>query len=86
MSFGILGVLSMGLLSGLISAWSSSLMCSRFVGFGHFGALLATWWFLMTRGLYPGWVYVVLFAGLILAFGFRYLPGQHSSKWQPDSV
>ncbi len=85
MSFGFMGVLAMGLLSGLISAWSSSLMCSRFVGFGHFGALLATWWFLMTRGLYPGWIYVVLFAGLILALGFRYL-GSPATNGQPVSA
>ncbi len=71
MSFGLFGVVAMGLLSGLIAAFASTMMSSKFVGLSHFGGLLATWWFLMARGLYPGWIYVVLFAWLILLFGFR---------------
>lgn len=72
MSFGMAGVVIVGILSGVIGAISSAMIVSRFTGLCHLGALLSVWWFLMSRGVYPGWTYAVLFAWLIVRFGFRY--------------
>lgn len=71
MSFGYVGVVLLGLLSGMISAIASALMQSRHVRLAHVGGAIAAWWFLMGRGVYPAWSYVVLFALAISIVGFR---------------
>ncbi len=71
MSFGTWGVVLLGMLAGLISAVASGMIRSNHMGICHLGSLVAVWWFLMSRGVYPGWVYPVLFCWLILAVGFR---------------
>ncbi len=71
MSFGLAGVVLVGMLSGVIGAFSSAMITSKMTGLCHLGCLLSIWWFLMARGVYPAWSYVVLFAWLILKFGFR---------------
>jgi hypothetical protein len=71
MSFGAVGVLILGVISGIVSAFASAMIQSRFIGLSHLGAVLATWWFIMSRGVYPGWTYVVIFAWILIAFGFR---------------
>ena len=71
MSFGAIAVAILGVLSGAISALASAMMRSRFVGLSHLGAVLATWWFIMARGVYPGWTYVLIFAWIVTALGFR---------------
>ena len=79
MSLGMLGVTILGVLSGVISAFSSAMLSSRFVGLSHLGAVLATWWFIMARGVYPGWSYVLLFAWVITSFGFRVMRTSQST-------
>ena len=74
MSFGLLGVAGLGILSGYVSSLASALMQSRQVRLSHVGGAVATWWFLMGRGVYPAWTYVVLFAVVISLLGFRIRP------------
>ena len=71
MSCGAAGVVILGVLAGLISAASSGMIRSNHMGICHFGALVAIWWFLMSRGVYPGWTYPLLFNWIILMVGFR---------------
>lgn len=71
MSFGPLGVVLLGVAAGLIAGVSSALLGSSDIGKSHLGSLLAVWWFLMGRGIYPGWTYPLIFAWILLTFGFR---------------
>ena len=71
MSLGTFGVILLGTLAGSISAFASGMIRSNHMGICHLGSLVAVWWFLMSRGVYPGWVYPVLFTSVILVVGFR---------------
>lgn len=71
MSGGTLGVMLLGILAGLISATASGLIRANHMGLCHFGSLMAVWWFLMSRGVYPGWTYPLFFNWIILIVGFR---------------
>jgi hypothetical protein len=75
MSLGATGVVLLAILSGIISSLASALMRARFLGFCQLGSLLVVWWFLMARGVYPGWTYPVAFGCIIVAFGFRRIRG-----------
>ncbi len=71
MSFGWAGIVLLGSIAGVVGAYATGLMRSGFVPFVHLGAALATWWFIMGRGVYPGWTYVLLFTWILAVFGFR---------------
>ena len=71
MSGGTTGVVILGILAGIISATASGLIRANHMGLCHFGSLMAVWWFLMSRGVYPGWTYPILFNWIILIVGFR---------------
>ena len=73
MSGGTIGVVVLGVFAGFLSAVSSGMIRSDHMGVCHFGCLLSVWWFLMSRGVYPGWTYPLLFNWIILIVGFRRL-------------
>ncbi len=75
MSGGTLGVVLLGIFSGFIGAYASGLIRANHMGLCHFGSLIAVWWFLMSRGVYPGWTYPLLFNWIILMVGFRRMSG-----------
>ena len=71
MSIGTSGVILLGILAGLISAVASGMIRSDHLGICHFGSMITVWWFLMSRGVYAGWAYPLLFNWIILIVGFR---------------
>ncbi len=70
MSFGPAGVALLGFLSGWVSAKASAMLLSNQVRISHLGGAVATWWFLMGRGVYPAWSYAAIFAFTISILGF----------------
>lgn len=72
MSGGVIGIVLIGVIAALISCYGSILISSPSTGHQHIGSLIAVWWFLMSRGVYPGWTYPVLFNLLILFVGFQH--------------
>lgn len=71
MCFGSFGVVTLGLLSGWLAALASVLMSSEGLERQHLGALLSIWWFLMARGIYPGWMYPLIFVLILVGIGFN---------------
>jgi hypothetical protein len=86
MSFGATGVVLLGALSGYLSALASVLMGSQATSRLHLGALVAVWWFLMARGIYPGWTYPIVFVIVVLFFGFRYFHTHGTNTKEPQSL
>ena len=71
MSCGLLGIVLAGIVAAIVSCYASILISCQSIGHQHVGCLITIWWFLMCRGVYPGWTYPVLFNLLVLIVGFR---------------